>query len=286
MDNLNIYLSDGTFNSPIVEMSSPCSKFKAYKVRKEELFQYSDELNNPGLYFLVIGSSKIYVGQSNKVGDRIFDPHTGDIDSSWFAVFAFISENLNISNNELLFLENALCEYIHNSCFICLTTSPQLSNCNERFRRKKYRLTAAQIRACNSFLDDIKFYFSVLKEYLFVNENNNNALSEPVPYFSSIHFYCNGPRGAKAEGVFTRPGFKVLKDSTIANDVSPSFLRDNYYSHRARLIEEGKICNNKFVDDYKFNSPSEAAAVVLGRSAAGTTEWKTADGRKLKDIIG
>lgn len=47
----------------------------------------------------------------------------------------------------------------------------------------------------------------------------------------------------------------------------------------------GKIRDYKFVDDYQFSSPSEAAAVILGRSAAGTREWKTIDGKPLKDFL-
>ncbi len=36
--------------------------------------------------------------------------------------------------------------------------------------------------------------------------------------------------------------------------------------------------------DYSFNSPSAAAAVILGRSANGRTEWKDVQGKTLKQI--
>ncbi|NBT25225.1 MAG: DUF4357 domain-containing protein [Actinobacteria bacterium] len=36
--------------------------------------------------------------------------------------------------------------------------------------------------------------------------------------------------------------------------------------------------------DYLFASPSLAAGVLLGRPANGRVEWKTTDGRTLKDI--
>ena len=36
--------------------------------------------------------------------------------------------------------------------------------------------------------------------------------------------------------------------------------------------------------DHLFSSPSMAADIVLGRSANGRTEWKTADGITLKEI--
>ncbi|MFG0297460.1 MAG: DUF4357 domain-containing protein, partial [Maioricimonas sp. JB045] len=36
--------------------------------------------------------------------------------------------------------------------------------------------------------------------------------------------------------------------------------------------------------DYLFKTPSGAASVVLGRTANGWIEWKTADGRTLHDV--
>lgn len=40
----------------------------------------------------------------------------------------------------------------------------------------------------------------------------------------------------------------------------------------------------RFTQDYAFSSPSTAAAVVLGRSANGRTEWQDAQGRTLKAL--
>lgn len=36
--------------------------------------------------------------------------------------------------------------------------------------------------------------------------------------------------------------------------------------------------------DYAFASPSTAARVLLGRSSNGRQEWKTRDGRSLKEV--
>ena len=47
-----------------------------------------------------------------------------------------------------------------------------------------------------------------------------------------------------------------------------------------KLKEEGEFL--VFTDDYEFNSPSAAAAVILARSASGPLEWKNTDGKKLK----
>lgn len=47
------------------------------------------------------------------------------------------------------------------------------------------------------------------------------------------------------------------------------------------LVAQGEYC--VFSEPYAFASPSAAAAVILGRAANGTTEWKTADGMTYKE---
>ena len=47
-------------------------------------------------------------------------------------------------------------------------------------------------------------------------------------------------------------------------------------------VERGESL--RLTTDYVFNSPFAAAAVLLGRSAAGPVEWKDEAGRTLKQI--
>ncbi|HXI11561.1 MAG TPA: DUF4357 domain-containing protein [Thermoanaerobaculia bacterium] len=39
-----------------------------------------------------------------------------------------------------------------------------------------------------------------------------------------------------------------------------------------------------FTQDYAFTFPSTAAGVVLGRSSNGRVEWKTKEGKTLKEL--
>ena len=78
--------------------------------------------------------------------------------------------------------------------------------------------------------------------------------------------------------------FKGSKASaTVVNSMSPSFMK-----LRQKLIDEGVLADKgeylEFVDDYIFGSPSTAAIMVMGRSANGLTEWKTKDGKTLKEF--
>ncbi len=53
MNRLSIYLADGTFDGPIT-MTSPASSFTAIRVRREDMDQYVEDLNKPGIYFLLM----------------------------------------------------------------------------------------------------------------------------------------------------------------------------------------------------------------------------------------
>lgn len=59
---------------------------------------------------------------------------------------------------------------------------------------------------------------------------------------------------------------------------------------RETLIQSGALvpvdggASLRLTTDHIFNSPSAAAAALLGRSAAGPIEWKDEAGRTLKEI--
>lgn len=157
MDKLHIYLADGTFDGPIT-MNSPVSKFTATRVQRMEMEQYDRDLDKPGIYFLLIGNDTVYVGQSalNTISKRVVNPHTGTIDSMWHTLVAFACE-ATISTNELLFIENALCEYVYEHYGHCATINPSRTNCNATFRREHYGLNNSSIHTCNAYIKDIKF---------------------------------------------------------------------------------------------------------------------------------
>lgn len=92
-------------------------------------------------------------------------------------------------------------------------------------------------------------------------------------------------RGALASGYpLDEDSFKVLKDSKISLDTTDGF-HAGYLELRKKLIDMEIIKDNIFVNDYVFDSPSVAAAVVVGRSANGRKEWATLDGRALGKYV-
>ncbi|WP_298895333.1 GIY-YIG nuclease family protein [uncultured Psychroserpens sp.] len=99
-------------------------------------------------------------------------------------------------------------------------------------------------------------------------------------------FYCNG-KNALATGELTDDGFLVYKESTSSLEETKSMTKWIGIL-RSRLVEEGILKEKNgiyvFQQDYIFNSPSAAAATILGRNTNGWTKWKDKNGKTLDEL--
>lgn len=99
-------------------------------------------------------------------------------------------------------------------------------------------------------------------------------------------FYCQG-KGALAKGELVDDGFLVYKGSTSSMEETNSITKWIGVLRRRLLDDEILKEENKvfvFQQDYIFNSPSAAAASILGRNTNGWTKWKDKDGRTLDEL--
>ncbi|NMH70736.1 DUF4357 domain-containing protein [Bacillus sp. RO3] len=115
----------------------------------------------------------------------------------------------------------------------------------------------------------------------------NNSGSSHLGYRAKYGIEHLAARGANALGTPVSNGFKVFKGSLFAGSVSDSY-QQGYVDLRKKLIDQGMFITKDggelcLVDDYIFSSASTAAALVMGRSANGLAEWKTASGELLRD---
>lgn len=88
--------------------------------------------------------------------------------------------------------------------------------------------------------------------------------------------------------------FVVGSGQPVRPDIVPSFPTRVASAHKLReeLIRQGRIQKSEkwpgwleTADSITFNSSSEAAAVLTGRSSNGWVDWKTEDGRPLGDFM-
>lgn len=287
MKSVNLYFAEGTIEGTLT-ISSNLSKISVIRLEKTKVNSDKEGLNGPGIYFLLIGTNKIYVGETglDTLKKRILNKHTGDIDKLWHTVVGFkILDNM-ISKNELLYLENALCEYVHNHAeYECLTTNPSKTVCNVAYRDKHYKLSMAQIDICKTYLKDILFYLTMFPGPLFPELKNPHGL---------LFQYENKKRdvhGTAEISIHVKPGeqriIKVKAGSKLSVDVSPHFSASaSIQEKRMELEKEGKIKDRILLEDKKFASPTAAVEFLAGISLNGNICRKTVDEHKsLKEFL-
>lgn len=103
--------------------------------------------------------------------------------------------------------------------------------------------------------------------------------SQFLPDMTKIYRIISVREDVVAHGkYFDNKKFIVLKGSTVSIGLDPSFgngAADGAYELRKILENQGSIDTDRtFVNDYIFNSISQAACVILGGSRRGPEIWK------------
>ncbi|SEN06298.1 protein of unknown function [Chryseobacterium taichungense] len=274
---IKTFLIDGEPNGRLTcELSNWTGK--AFKIPRNKIKISADrsELESTGIYILFGKSTNkdlAYIGEGEEIYKRITQQVSGK--DFWNEVIIFISKDENLNKAHVKYLENRLFEIAKkvNRYDLINTNIPTRSSISESDRAEM-----------EEFIENIKLLTNSLGYKIFEELiHENQTVEEQI----NNTFYIKATRGANAKGQITNEGFVVLKGSEIADSVTNS-LNQSVVSFRQRLIDEQKIVaiNNKlvFTEDYLFSSPSTAAAIVMGRSANGLTEWRLSDGRILKSI--
>ncbi|MBR3622337.1 MAG: DUF4357 domain-containing protein [Selenomonadaceae bacterium] len=140
--------------------------------------------------------------------------------------------------------------------------------------RKKPKIKSENISRSNNIEKNLPSY----------NIQKNHSLRENVNLVDGEKeiFYCTS-KDSNASAYISTNGFTVLKGSLVSSSVNSSAKRRKIDLTRNWLENEGIIVDRVFQEDYEFSSSSAAASMVTGRSANGKIEWKTSNGRLLKD---
>lgn len=97
-------------------------------------------------------------------------------------------------------------------------------------------------------------------------------------------FHCKRS-GIDGKGLYTPEGFVVLKGSLGHQADAPS-IAGTWAGHLRQKLRDSGVVQAKgehieFLKDHLFASPSTAAVALLGRTANGWVEWKSAEGKTL-----
>lgn len=238
-----------------------------------------EELSRTGVYLLVGPSEtsalpSVYVGEGDPVRPRL-EQHVAKKDF-WTHAVVFTSKDTNLNKAHVQRLESRLVELATRAKRCVLDNGnapapPSLSEVDEAM--------------AEGFLDDVLLCLPILGYSLF------EAGAAAVVGDADTTLYLSA-KGIEARGQETAAGFVVLAGSKAVGDekIVPSVLNRFTYVKdlRDELIRQGVMAPEGagfiFTQDYLFTSPSTAATALLGRTANGRIEWKTKDGRTLKEI--
>jgi hypothetical protein len=272
---IKIFLIDGEPNG---RMSCELSNWsgKAYKIPRIKIKDCSDreDLKSTGVYLLFgkddTGKDQVYIGEAESILKRLNQQLTQK--DFWNEAIVFISKDENLNKAHIKYLENRLHDIAKyaNRYTVDNSIIPTQSSISESDRAEM-----------EEFIEYIKMLVNTLGHKVFDEKR------EFKPKQKQESFFIKAARGADGQGEPTSDGFVVFKNSKAAASIVNS-MTPNFITYRQKLIDEGVLVDKgeyfEFSDDYIFSSPSTAAVMLMGRNANGLTEWKTKDGKTLKEF--
>jgi hypothetical protein len=246
----------------------------APRTELDELLQ-REELDKAGVYILsgsdpLSGSPRAYIGEAEVIRERLKQHKTKEF---WISAIVFVSKDENLTKAHVRYLENML-----------LTEATQVGRCTlEQNQAGGSKLPESDREDMEVFLSHIRQLLPVLGSDLLI------PVAQPAAKQQSGGILFCRMKGAEGRGRRTPDGFVVLRGSTAVLQERESAKRYPYVlSLRKELIANGTLAQKdgfyEFTRDTEFSSPSAAAAVIEGGSANGLIEWRTKDGKVLKEL--
>jgi hypothetical protein len=235
------------------------------------------ELKKAGVYVLTgedaEGKPSAYIGEGEVVLDRI-KKHRGK--EYWNSAIVFVSKDEHLTKAHIRYLEGKM-----------------ISEANKIGRYKLMNLNESGAHLPESDQHNMEVFLERIAQLLPVLGSELLTPITPVrkrgQHQKQDLLFCKN-KDAEAKGFRSPNGFVVLSGST-AQKIEHSRAKENgawIVALRAKLInqraliEDGKLL--KFTRDVEFASPSAAAGVIRGGTAAGPILWKNAAGKTLKQL--
>lgn len=285
--NINIFLMDGSSDGRI-----KCSMANwtgvAYKIPRTEIDNCKEIrlLKQSGVYFLFgtneeTGENTVYIGQAGtrKSGEGILirlQEHKNNPDKEyWREAIAFTTSNNSFGPTEITYLEHQFCKMAKDA------NRYEVLNGNEPAKGNPTEEKECELQ---EFIDYAVIIMGAVGHKVFVPiageiQDKNLPVTEHKHTEPLLHMKL---KDAHATGQLTSDGLVVFKGSKLIAIPVPHCLK---YIKRSRNKHKARIdSNNILLQDTLFQSPSGAASFVAYGSRNGWTEWKTEDGRTLKEI--
>lgn len=246
----------------------------------KELRKRTEWLASPGVYILVDHSDygskpRVYIGQADDLISRL-DQHFKEKDF-WTQVVVCNVSNHSLNNAHIRRLEANLIRLANDSGLAIM------ENAN---RGTPVKLSEADEQDVETYLEELLVLLPVLGLRFFDVIDKPIADHPPDPTPAGTELFLEY-QNAKGVGYDRADGFVVSKGA-VARTKTTSSAGKGIIKLRQELLAEGALVPDgprlHLTRSVRFHSPSQAAAVLLGRSASGRTDWKDASGRTLGQI--
>ena len=226
-----------------------------------------EKLQKPAFYILLgedeSTKPQAYIGETENFKERVKDHDSKK--SFWQKALIFVSKDADMTKVDVQYLEHkAIAEAKKANAFV-LSDNKQIP--------KAPNLPEHQQDSMNEFFEDVKFLASFIGCNIF-------DVSQP----KEEHLFYTKGRGCNAKGFYSSDGFTVLKGSTVAKTMVPSF---NWKEKREKMLQYYTSTENGILvltSDKTFSSPSTAADFCIGSSNNGWLVWKDKEGNTLDSV--
>lgn len=290
--SINLFLMDGV---PTGRIKATLANWTglAYRIPRMELERCKDLeiLKQSGVYFLFgtlddTNEDVAYIGQAGvrKNGEGLLyrlQEHRRNPDKNyWTEAVVFTTSNNTFGPTEISYLENRFCKMAieANRYLVKNANDPTSGN-----------LTEEKESELEEFIEYAKIIMGTLGHKVFEPLTQGKTITPDVSTEKSADdgLLLHLKRKSRKSGIIieadcrqTNEGFVVMKGSQIETIDSGSIPPGILTSRKTAKINDDGI----LLEDILFRSPSYAAAFVLGGHANGLTEWKTIDGKTLKEM--
>ena len=265
--NFNLFRIDGEVTGRIKCTLSNWTGL-AYKIPRSYLEKSKErqDLKQSGVYFLIEknenGDDEVYIGQAStrKNGEGVLFRVLEHLkDNKYFSeVVILTTQNNSFGPTEISYLEN-------------------------RFTNIALETGRYKVRNGN----EPNMVLGVLGYKVFIPIlNTTEKIIEKNQKESKFYLSRKSKKSQKliqASCIRTNEGFVVLKDSMIEeidSEAIPLVIKEL----RTKCKANKEIFNGKLTKNLLFNSPSYAAAFVLGMQTNGRVDWKDEKGVTLKEL--
>jgi hypothetical protein len=260
----------------------------AYKIPRTETENCSkiDYLKQSGVYFLFGKSEEtqndiVYIGQagSRKNGEGILyriQEHKRNPDKDyWTEAVVFTTSNNSFGPTEISYLENRFCIMANEAKRYVVKNGNNPNSGN---------ITEEKESELEEFVDYARIVMGAFGYRIFEPLIKKGSTSAPEPGAGQVEKALLHIKrsGANAKSRITDEGVVVLAGSVIRGELVPSC--PDYVKAIREDNKDGIDSNNVLLKDLLFRTPSGASCFVLGAPTNGNIEWKTEDGKTLKDL--